>query len=97
MVRKYKSTDVELVEVLTERNTEGKYNKIIERAKERGYHDFKFDTNPKYKDCIIPKMQLAQDMLEFPELEDVIDDVIDGIYDEMPDEEDKKKLRELFK
>jgi len=86
-----KTTNVELVQELTERNTEGKYDKIIERAKGNGYHDFKFDED-KYEDCICPKIDLVNDLSAFPELEDVRKGVVNGDYDESPDEDDKKKM-----
>ena len=94
-----KSTNVDLVKELTERNTEGeekyegKYDKIIERAKENGYHDFKFDED-KYPDCICPKIDLVQDLSKFPELEDIRKGVINGDYDESPDDDDKKMMIE---
>lgn len=85
-----KSTNKELVEVLTKRNTEGKYNDIIFRAKNNGYHDFKFDED--VYDCVCPKIDLVADLSVFPELNDVRADVIDGAYDESPDEDDKKRM-----
>lgn len=88
-----KTTNVELVQELTERNTEGKYDKIIERAKDCGYHDFKMDDD-KYEDSIGPKIDLVNDLSKFPELEDIRQGVINGVYDESPDEEDKRKMEE---
>jgi hypothetical protein len=90
-----KSTNKELVTELTERNTEGKYDKLIERAKDNGYHDFKFDED-KYEDCICPKMDLVEDLKTFPELNDIREAVIGGDYDESPDEEDTRKMEEDF-
>jgi len=90
-----KSTNKELVEELTERNTKGKYDALIERAKTNGYHDFKFDED-KYADCICPKTDLVNDLFAFPELADVRKDVINGVYDESPDEEDKAQLAKDF-
>ncbi len=88
-----KTTDVELVQELDERNIDGKYNAIIERAKNKGYHDFKFDLDERYNDCVCPKMQLVEDLAKFPELDSVRKEVMNGAYDESPDEEDKKRMR----
>jgi len=98
-----KTTDVDLVNELIRRNTNGKYHAIIERARDKGYHDFKCDED-KYPDSICPKVDLAADLAKFSELSDIRKDVINGDYDESPDEEDKNKmeaempfLKELFK
>lgn len=80
----------DLAKLLANRNAE-KYKHIIKRALLNGYHDFKFDSipgYPEYGDCICPKMQLIQDLAEFPELIDISQQVIDGKYDESPDKED---------
>lgn len=90
-----KSTHIELVEELTKRNTEGKYDALIERAKNKGYHDFKFDEE-KYEDCICPKMDLAGDLSAFPELADIRNAVIGGEYDESPDDEDNAMMEKDF-
>ncbi len=90
-----KSTNIELVSELTKRNTDGRYNSIIERAADKGYHDFKFDED-KYEDCICPKIDLVDDLDKFPELNDVRQDVINGIYDEAPDEEDNRNIEKDF-
>jgi len=88
-----KSTHIELVQELTERNKEGKYDDIIARAKEKGYHDFKFDED-KYPDCICPKMDLVKDLSDFPELSDIRGGVMGGEFDESPDEDDERKMIE---
>lgn len=87
------TTNKELVEILQERNHEGKYDRIINRAKENGYHDFKFDED-KYPDCICPKIDLVADLMKFPELLDVRQSVIDGDFDESPDQEDRDKMEQ---
>lgn len=89
-----KTTNVELVQELTERNIEGKYDKIIERAKENGYHDFKMD-DEKY-DSICGKMDLVSHLSIFPELEDIRQGVINGDYDESPDSDDIAELEKYF-
>jgi hypothetical protein len=88
-----KTTNIELVNELIKRNSSGKYHAIIERARENGYHDFKFDED-KYPDCTCPKIDLVNDLTEFSELSDIRKAVIDGEYDESPDEDDKKKMME---
>ncbi len=92
-----KTTSLELVQELTARNSNGKYDSIIERAKNNGYHDFKFDQNPLYGDCICPKMELHGHLAAFPELSDIRDAVANGDYDETADEADKEMMREWLK
>jgi hypothetical protein len=92
-----KTTTIDLVNALTKRNVDGKYDKIIERAKDNGYHDFKFEQSGKYPDCICPKVELVEDLSVFPELEDVRSDVMNGVYDESPDEQDKEVMRGWLK
>jgi dTDP-D-glucose 4,6-dehydratase len=69
------STNKELVEILEERNKGGRYDELIQRAKDDVYHDFK-------SDYALPKSQLIYDMHFFPELEDVIIRVIKAEFDE---------------
>jgi len=88
-----KSTNKELVEELTLLNTEGKYDKIIARAKKNDYHDFKSDPD---SDSIGPKMDLVNDLVEFPELEEIRNAVMNGDYDEAPDAEDAEQLKKDF-
>lgn len=83
-----KSTIIELVQELAERNSEGKYDEMIFEAQSGEYHDFK---NNKY---VCGKVELVNKLADFPELSDIRDAVIAGSYDESPDEEDKRKLRE---
>lgn len=90
-----KSTNIELVNELIKRNTKGKYHAIIERARDKGYHDFKFDEE-KYPDCVCPKIDLVADLAKFPELEDIRKAVIDGEYDEEPDQEDHEMFANLI-
>ncbi len=88
-----KTTNVELVEELSLRNTNRRYDSIIERAKNNGYHCFKFDTNPKYSDCLCPKTELCEHLSAFPELDDIRSEVMNGNYDESPDADDKAMMR----
>lgn len=88
-----KTTSVDLVEELTKRNVHGKFDAIIERAKNNGYHDFKFDSNPLYADCMCPKSELYEQLSDFPELADIANDVFNGVYDESADEQDKETMR----
>jgi len=91
-----KSTAKDLVEVLKERNSDGKYDRIIERASLNGYHDHKFTKvlgHPEYGECVCPKVQLVQDLSNFPELADVANEVMNGIYDEPADAEDVEEMR----
>jgi hypothetical protein len=88
-----KTTNVDLVTVLKERNKDGKYDALIARASENGYHDFKCDDD-KYPDSICPKTDLVNDLASFPELSDIRQDVMDGVYDESPDAEDKARMEE---
>ena len=91
----HKKTTKELAEILKKMNAD-KYKHIIDRAANNGYHDFKFDQikgHPEYGDCICPKIQLMHDLLEHPELSEIVKDVIDGVYDEAADEEDKAMMK----
>ena len=63
-----KSTNKELVDELIKRNTKGKYHSIIERARDNGYHDFKFDED-KYPDCVCPKSATFQNFQNWKILE----------------------------
>lgn len=88
-----------LAVVLQKRNEGDRYNAIIERAKNNGYHDFKHDSipwHPEYAECICPKMQLVDDLSAFPELSDVRKDVMEGLYDDSPDQEDDFMTRKML-
>ena len=90
------NTNLDLVLVLKRRNNNGKYDALIERAANFGYHCFKYDSieeHPEYGECLCPKMQLSEDLLLFPELEDVRNDVMNGVYDEHADEDDIKMIQ----
>jgi hypothetical protein len=78
---------VELVEVLQERNKDGKYDALIKRAKEGQYHDYK------NTDTICGKMAFVQESLPFEELRDVREDIAAGKYDEEADASDKEEMR----
>jgi hypothetical protein len=69
------STTKELVEILTERNTHGKYDKLIADAKAGKFHDFKSDE-------ATPKTILAHELHKFKDLEDLADRVMEGEFDE---------------
>jgi len=70
-----KSTDVELVEILEQRNMDGDYDEIIANAKNKMYHDYESDE-------VCPKITLTLHLAKFPELADVLEDVKSGEYDE---------------
>lgn len=80
-------------------NAGDKYKAIIERARNKGYHDYKFDAipdHPEYGQCDCPKMQLVQDLLQFPELHEVCQEVMQGIYDDEADDEDAFRIRTML-
>lgn len=85
----------DLAEILTLIDPE-KYKSIITRAANNGYHDHKHGKipgHPEYGDCLCPKVQLLEDLSEFPELAHIVKKVIDGDYDEMADEQDAEEIR----
>ncbi|MFN3405172.1 MAG: hypothetical protein ACK40G_13825 [Cytophagaceae bacterium] len=84
---------VTLPRILELRNTNGKYDHIIQKAKKGGYHDYKFDLVYPETEALCPKMELIDELSQFPELEDIIDMVVSGDFDDRPDEEDKERLR----
>lgn len=91
----YMAGTKDIAVILKARNPE-KYKAIIERAANNGYHDHKFMNipgHPEYGDCLCPKVQLVEDLNEFPELSDIKRDVINGKYDEPADEQDKREMR----
>jgi hypothetical protein len=81
-----KSTMVELVDELTKRNKDGKYDELISEAKAGEYHDYK---NKKHA-C--GKVAFCADASKFPELNDLIQDVQHGVYDEVADADDKAMM-----
>lgn len=83
-----KSTNKELVEELTRRNTKGEYDQLIKNALANRYHDYK---NP--DDVICGKIDLVNELTHFPELSDIRKQVINGDYDEVADEDDKAAMR----
>jgi hypothetical protein len=69
------NTDIELVDELTARNEGGRYDILIANAKSGMYHD--------YRSMIaMPKMSLAKELSQFPELADLREAVINGKFDE---------------
>lgn len=90
------SSTSDLVRLLVSRNQNNRYDALIQRASNGGYHDFKFDTiegHPEYGDCICPKTQLVHDLSIFPELADIRIDVMNGVYDDVADDEDVKRMQ----
>lgn len=84
MDKKQLTTNKDLVEMLTARNENGKYDHIIEKAFNYSYHEWKGEEPT--------KMRLMDDIAPFPELEDIRQMVINGDFDEPMDEEDKKNM-----
>lgn len=85
----------DLAGILSARDAE-KYKAIIERAANNGYHDHKFDNipgHPEYGETVCPKMQLAEDLAAFPELNDIRTRVINGEFDDPADAEDAAEMR----
>jgi hypothetical protein len=70
-----KTTDKDLVEVLEKRNTAGRYDLLIQQARQGLFHDFKTTLG-------LPKMALVQALDHYPELADIRKDVANGVYDE---------------
>jgi hypothetical protein len=80
-------------------NVDGRYDHIIKRAKNFGYHDFKFDCipdHPEYGDCLCPKAQLVDDLSVFPELAAIRKEVMHGKYDDNCDEVDELRTRAML-
>lgn len=82
-----KSTRVDLVKVLKERNVDGKFDELIADAEAGEFHDYK---NVKYD---APKLELHKQLGKFPELTDIREEVENGVYDEEADAEDLENLR----
>ncbi len=98
-MNRQQTTAVDLVERLEVRNRTGKYTAIIERAKNNGYHCFKYDKipgHPEYARCDCPKVLLAEDLGVFPELYDIVLDVANGRYDEDADPIDELAIRNML-
>lgn len=88
----------DLAGILTKLNPV-KYKDIIERAANNGYHDFKHHKipgHPEYGECVGPKLQLATDLAQFPELSEIREQVIDGLYDESPDQDDQQEMMAIL-
>jgi hypothetical protein len=69
------STDAELVEMLMERNVDGKYDDLIFAAEDGAFHDFR-------SEHAFPKIELVQRLSAFPELADIAQMVKNGDFDE---------------
>jgi len=85
----------EIATILSQRDPV-KYQAIIERAVNNGYHDHKFDKipgHPEYGETNCPKVQLVQDLFQYPELRDIRERVINGEFDDPADEEDAAEMR----
>lgn len=92
-----RQTTRDIASILKTRNLDGRYDAIIQRAENDGYHDFKFDRvaeHPEYGECICPKVQLVEDLAAFPELSDIREQVMNGAFDESMDDDDKSAMRE---
>lgn len=87
------TTDNDLVEDITARNTSGDYNRIIDKARRKEYHDFK---QPKGIETD-GKLMLLDDLDKFAELADIRQRVIDGYYDELSEPQENEKLSDLFR
>lgn len=72
-----KLTDIDLVTELTELNEDGRYDDMIEKAKNGFYHDVKHPPN-----ITEPKVDLVKDLKRFPELSEILTDVLNCEYDE---------------
>jgi hypothetical protein len=83
-----KSTNKELVEELTARNLDGRYDQLIKNAVNNFYHDYKAP-----EEIVCGKMELVKDLSNYPELGDISTKVMEGEYDEVADEEDKAQMR----
>jgi len=73
-----------------------RYKAIIERAANQGYHDHKFDKipdHPEYGTTMCPKIQLVNDLSQFPELEEIRQQVMSGDFDDEADAEDQQEMR----
>lgn len=69
-----------------------RYARVIQRAEAMGYHDFKF-TNDAAHTWVFPKLQLLNDVSQFPELHWLYLDVMNGDYDEGVDNVDSQAMR----
>jgi hypothetical protein len=69
------TTDKDLVELLQQRNTNGRYDKLIAQAANGDFHDFKTQH-------ALPKLMLVSALDKFHELSDIREAVINGDYDE---------------
>lgn len=81
-----KNTMVELVDELTKRNKDGKFDQMINDAKTGEYHDYK---NKKYD---FGKVAFVTHASVYPELADLVEDVKKGVYDEVADADDKAMM-----
>lgn len=84
---KKKSTSVELVQQLTDRNTRALYSPLITRCQQFYYHDV---LKPAH--VFDPKKMLLDDLNRFPELADIRAQVILGDYDEAENWQDIEDL-----
>jgi len=86
-----------LPEILEKLNVNGKYDRIIEKAKKGFYHDFKFDILDPFTTEVCPKVALVRELSRFPELRELVARVKHGDFDDSPDEEDRQRIREEHK
>lgn len=83
-----KSTNKELVAELEKVNKDGKFDKIIQQAKDNYYHDYK---QPEHVVC--GKILFVAETANIPELSALRNAVMNGEYDEEADEIDKAEMR----
>lgn len=86
-----------LPKLLAERNTEGRYDTLINKAESFLYDDYKFDLIDPECDYPCPKVMLVDDLSKFTELADLRQQAMDGVFDDEADEADKNRLREEMK
>ena len=92
MSKESKSTNKEMVQELIALNVDGRFDQIIENAKNNRYHDFK---NPDDVPC--GKVQFLADTQVFAvELQDVRQRLMNGEFDESADEQDIESMRDVL-
>ena len=86
-----KTTNIDLVKILQDRNKDGRYDGLISDAKNNFFHDFK---NPPH--IPLPKAMLIKALEQFGELADLRAKVIFGEFDESPDEGDMLEMSQTL-
>jgi hypothetical protein len=75
-----KTTAVDLVNILSARNKDGRYDKLINEARHNHFHTYKSPL-----EINNPKDYLIECLAAFPELTDISQEVVAGVYDEPAD------------